>query len=116
MEFELSLWDKIAIGTRMFLFGFESATDYALKRINAYLCTENIAANVQKACAYVNAILGYMVKYRRFCPVGWVTHYEKLIVAIQTLSDAFADSQITKEEIGKATADIQAAIEEWMKD
>ena len=112
----LSLWNKIVIGTKMFLFGFESATDYGLKLLNVYLGSENIAANIQKARAYVNAIHGYMVKYRKFCPVGWVPHYDKLLVAIQTLNDTFADNQITQEEIGKAKADIQAAIEEWMKD
>ena len=112
----MSFWNKIVIGAKFLFCGFESATDYALKLLNAYLRTQNIAANIQKARAYVEMVLGYMLKYKKFCPVGWVPHYEKLLVAIQTVSDTFADNQIDQGEIDRSTAAIQAAIEEWMKD
>ena len=112
----MSLWNKMVMGTKWLFFGFESATDYALKLLNLYLCTNNVAANIQKARKYVETILGYLRKYYKFCPCGWITHYDKLLVAVQTLSDAFADNKITPEEIAKAKADIQSAIEEWMKD
>ena len=112
----MSFWNKIVIGTKFLFRGFESATDYALKLLITYLCTEDIAANIQKARAYVEMILGYMFKYKKFCPVGWVPHYEKLLVVIQTLDDTFADNQIDKGEIYRVTDAVQAAIEEWMKD
>lgn len=112
----MTLWNKIVVGTKLLFSGFESATDYALKLLNVYFSTADVSANIQKTRTTVETVLGYLRKYHRFCPVGWVTHYDKLIVAIQTVSDAFADNKLKQEEIAKAKADIQAAIEEWMKD
>ena len=112
----MTLWNKIVVGAKILFVGFESATDYILKLLSAFLHTDGVAENVQNVRSYVDAALGYMRKYSRFCPACWVTHYDKLIVAIQTFSDAFADNEITLDEMKKAKADLMDAISEWMKD
>jgi len=112
----MSLWNKIVVGVKFLFVGFESATDYILKLLSAFLCTDGVSESVQNIRGYVETALGYMRKYGRFCPACWVTHYEKLIVAIQTFSDAFADNQITLAEMKKAKSDLLDAISEWMKD
>lgn len=111
----MSLWNKIVLGFKFLFNGFESATDYALVLLNRFLAADGIAADVQKARAYVVTIYGYLDKYRRYCPVIWVEDYAKLLVAVKTLSDAFEDNQIDKGEIDKSIAAIKDAIAEWMK-
>lgn len=111
----MNLWNKIVLGFKFFFSGFESATDYALRLLNNYLLSGNIKDRVQEVRAYAINILGYLVKYEKYCPAIWVPHYEKLKAAIQTLIDAFEDGQLTTEEVEKTIADVKAAIEEWMK-
>lgn len=112
----MSLWQKIVIGTKFMFGGFESATDYALKLLNKHLVKENVAANIQKTREYVEWILGFLRKYQDFCPGKWAPHYEKLLTAVESLSKAFEDNQVTPEELDKVVADVKAAIAEWMED
>lgn len=111
----MNLWNKIVLGTNLLLGRFESATDYLLKLLNKFISGGKIAERIQKAREYVASIFGYMKKCEKYCPAIWVTHYEKLEVAVQTLIDVFEDNQISSEELDKAVADIKAAIAEWMK-
>ena len=111
----MSIWNKIVLGTKFLFVGFESATDYAIHLLNKFLGNSEVIENTQKARAYVGKILGFMRKYQRFCPVIWVKDYEALLVAVQTLSDAFEDNQLSIEEVNKAIADFKAAVEEWMR-
>lgn len=111
----MNIWNKLVLGTKFLFGGFESATDYLLKLLNNFLSGGKIAERIQKAREYVASILGYMKKYEKYCPAIWVTHYEKLEAAVQTLLDVFEDGQVTAEELDKAVSDIKAAIDEWMK-
>lgn len=111
----MNLWNKIVLGCKFFFGGFESATDYAIALLNEYLISDGVKDRVHEIREYVVNILGYLVKYEKYCPAIWVPHYEKLKAAIQTLVDAFEDGQLTTEEVEKAIADVKAAIEEWMK-
>lgn len=111
----MSIWNKIVLGTQLLFGRFESATDYLLKLLNNFLSGGKIAERIQKAREYVASILGYMKKFEKYCPAIWVTHYEKLESAVQTLLDVFEDNKISSEELDKAVADIKAAIEAWMK-
>lgn len=111
----MNLWNKIVIATKFVFGGFESATDYLLKILNDFLSKGNIAEGVQKAREFVQSILQYMKKYEKYCPAIWVTHYEKLMAAVQTLVDVFEDGKVTSEEIENAVKAVKAAIEDWMK-
>lgn len=110
---KMTLWNKIVLGGKYLVGGFESAADYLLELLNKFLSQGNISERVQEARAYVATILGYMRKYEKYCPAIWVPHYEKLEVAVQTLLDVFEDSQIKPDELEKAIADIKAAIDVW---
>ena len=111
----MNLWNKVVLGTKFLFGGFESATDYLLRLLNEFLVKENVAGCVQKAREYVVAILSYMKKYEKYCPAIWVSHYEKLMAAVQALVDVFEDGKVTAEEIETAIAAVKAAIDEWMK-
>lgn len=112
----MSFWNKLTLGCKLFFGGFESATDYLLNLLNKFLAKGDTPERIQKYRENVETILGYMRKYKDFCPGKWVPHYEKLINAIQTLTDAFEDNQITTEELNKAIENVKAAIAEWMQD
>lgn len=111
----MSLWNKLVLGTKFLFGGFESVTDYLLKLLNKFLSGGKISERIQKAREYVATILGYLKKYEKFCPAIWCTHYEKLLAAVQTLLDVFADNRVTPDELDKAIADIKAAITAWME-
>jgi hypothetical protein len=112
----MTLWNKITLGCKFLFGGFESATDYLLNLLNKFLAKGHTPERIQKCNKYVETVLGYMRKYEDFCPGKWAPHYAKVVEAIQTLSDAFADNQITAEELDKAIEAVKAAIAEWMKD
>ena len=111
----MSIWNKIVLGTKFLFGGFESAVDYLLKLLNDFLAKGKVPERIQKARAYVETILKYMHKYEKYCPAIWTVHYEKLMAAIQTLSDVLEDNKITAEELDKAIAAVKAAIDEWFK-
>jgi len=110
---DISLWNKIVIGVRFFFVGFESAVDYVVILLNDFLAQEGIVDRVQKARDFVAKILGYMVKYEKYCPAIWVTHYEKLEIAVKALVDAFEDGKVDRQEIKNTIASVKAAINEW---
>lgn len=112
----MTFWNKLTLGCKFLFGGFESATDYLLGLLNKFLAKGHTPDRIQKCREYVETVLGYMRKYQDFCPGKWIPHYEKLIAAIQTLNDAFADNQISTEELDKVIADVKAAIAEWMQD
>ena len=111
----MSLWNKLVLGTKFLFGGFESVTDYLLKLLNKFLSGGKISERIQKTREYVAAILRYLKKYEKFCPAIWCSHYEKLLSAVQTLLDVFADNRVTPDELDKAIADINAAIAAWME-
>lgn len=110
----MNFWNKIVLGAKFLFGGFESAVDYLLALLNGFLSKGPVSERIQKARAFVATILGYMRKYEKYCPAIWVTHYEKIETAVQTLLDVFEDNQITPDELDKAVADIRSAIDEWM--
>jgi hypothetical protein len=112
----MSIWTKLTLGCKFLFGGFESATDYLLNLLNKFLAKGHTPERIQKCREFVEMALGYMRKYADFCPGKWVPHYEKLVNAIQTLNDAFADNQISAEELGKAIEVVKDAIAEWMQD
>lgn len=112
----MSFWNKLTLGYKFLVGGFESATDYLLNLLNKFLAKGHTPKHIQKCREYVETVLGYMRKYADFCPGKWIPHYYKLVNAIQTLNDAFADNQITAEELDKAIEAVKAAIAEWMQD
>lgn len=112
----MSIWNKITLGFKFLCFGFEDATDYALKLLNKFFGSGEIPQKIQEARAKTEKVLFYLRKYQKYCPVVWVPDYEKLLVAVETLDNAFADNQLDQGEIGKAIAAFKAAVEEWMKD
>lgn len=111
----ISLWNKIVLGTKFLFGGFESAVDYLLGLLNDFLSKEGVAGRVQKVRDYAVAILGYMKKYEKYCPAIWVPHYEKIEGAVQELADVFEDGKVSSDEAEKAILAAKSAIEEWMK-
>jgi len=115
----MPLWNRIVLGTKFLLFGFESASDYMLKLLNEFISTGNISERIQEIREYVSSLIFYMRKYQKYCPSIWENDYAKLLVVIETSNEVLADNKITTDElekVKKAIADIKAAIEEWMKD
>ena len=112
----MSIWNKLTAGFMYLCFGFEAATDYVLKLLNKFFGSGNIPEKIQEARAKIGKCLFYLRKYQKYCPVVWAPDYEKLLVAVETLDDAFADNQLNQGEVDKAIAAFKAAFEEWMKD
>ena len=110
----MNLWNKIVLGAKFLFGGFESAIDYLLGLLNEFLAKEGVAKRVQEVREFVAKILSYMKKYEKYCPAIWVSHYEKLMEAVQTLVDITADDKITPEELQQAISAVKAAISEWM--
>ena len=111
----MNVWNKIVLAAKFLFGGFESATDYVLKLLNEFLGSGNVAGRVQKVREFVTTALSYLKKYEKYCPAIWADDYLKLMGVIQTLVDMFEDGQVSAEEIQKAIAAVQAAIEEWNK-
>jgi hypothetical protein len=112
----MTVWNKIVLGCKFMFGGFESATDYLLQLLNTFLAKGDTPERVQKARAYVITILAYLRKYQDFCPMVWLTHYEKLLSAVESLVDVLEDNKVSAEELAKVVSSVQAAIEEWFKD
>ena len=111
----MNIWNKIVLGAKYLFGGFESAIDYLMGLLNEFLGRDDVAGKVQEVREFVAKILSYMKKYEKYCPAIWVTHYGKLMAAVQTLVDITEDGKVTSEELEKAIADVKAAIDEWMK-
>ena len=111
----MNLWNKIVLGTKFLLGGFESATDYLLGLLNDFIGKENVASKIQKALEFVSTILKYMKKYEKYCPAIWASNYLKLIDVLQMLVNVLDDSKVTADEIQSAIAAVKDAIDEWMK-
>lgn len=111
----MNLWNRIVLGAKFMRGGFESATDYLLTLLNAFLSKDGIASRIQQSRAFVKSILSYMNKYEKYCPAIWAADYLKLQEVVQMLVDVFEDGQVETAEIQKAIKTVKAAIEEWMK-
>ena len=111
----MNLWNKIVLGTRFLVGGFESATDYLLRLLNTFLEKPVVAGRVQKVREFVNTAIALLKKYEKYCPAIWADEYAKLISVIQILADMFEDGRVSSDELNKAVEAVKAAIEEWMK-
>ena len=110
----MNLWNRIVLGTKFLTGGFESATDYLLKLLNAFIGSGSIAGKIQGALEFVSTILKYLKKYEKYCPAIWAKDYVKLMEVLQMLVDVLDDSKVTTEEVQKAIEAVKAAISEWM--
>lgn len=111
----MNLWNKIVLGTKFLFGGFESATDYLLGRLNKYLAKEGVSGKIQKALAFVETILKYLKKYEKYCPAIWTNDYLKLLDILQKFVGVLDDGKVTADEIEKAVAVVNDAIDEWFK-
>lgn len=110
----MNLWNRIVLGAKFLVGGFESATDYLLRILNSFIGSDNVACKIKKALEFVTTILGYLKKYEKYCPAIWAKDYLKLMEVLQTLVNVLDDSKVTPEEIQAAIDAAKAAIEEWM--
>lgn len=111
----MNLWNKIVLGSKFLICGFESATDYLFKLLNDFLGKDNVSVKIQKTREFVATILKYLKKYEKYCPAIWANDYLKLLSVIQVLVDIFEDGKVSSDEIENAASAVQGAIDEWMK-
>lgn len=111
----MNLWNKIVLGSKFLICGFESATDYLFKLLNDFLGKDNVSMKIQKYREFVVTILKYLKKYEKYCPAIWANDYLKVLSVIQIFVDMFEDGKVSFDEIQSASTAVQDAIDEWMK-
>lgn len=111
----MNLWNKIVLGSKFIIGGFEAATDYLLELLNSFIGKENIANKIQKALEFASTVLKYMKKYEKYCPAIWASDYLKLIDVLQVFVNVLDDAKVTPDELQDAISTMQNAIDEWMK-
>ena len=112
----MTFWNKIVLGTKFLFRGFEPATDYLCGILNAYINRDDILARIDKVRSQLEMVLGYMRKYKDYCPGKWLPYYEKLVEAIETLLSIMEDNRITAAELNTGIELVKNALAEWMAD
>ena len=113
----MSIWQKIVVGSKFLVGGFDSAVSYLVNKVlNPYLSTDAVAGKVKKAYETANMVLGYLRKYAAYCPSVWQREYDALVSSVDVMVGVFADGQVTVEEVARCVEAFKKARAAWNED
>lgn len=106
-------YQKLIAGTKFLVGGWESALEYALGLLNAFLSSGVTADRVAKGYSLAMNVLYYAKKYRTYCPSVWLQQYDATVAAVERVALAFEDGKLELDEVSAAAAALARAVEAW---
>lgn len=112
----MNLWNKLTLGTKFLFGGWESALDYLLNFLNAYLAKENIANKVEKVRDTAAWALNWLLKLGEYVPDKWRNEYGAITDVVADVIAVANDGKLTATEIKALAASFAEAKAKWDED
>lgn len=106
---------KLKVFWKLITGGVGSVVDYLLAILNEALDKVDPAKKtmVQAVLNLSTHVLSFLTLLQSFCPQKWQTAYAETIEAVNTVIDALADFQITREELEAVKKEFEEAVNAW---
>lgn len=95
---------------------FEGIVEYVLDVLNTWLACDVVANKVMRIHSVALKAYQTLVKYRGWCPLKWVSAYDKTLGAVSTVIVTFDDGRLEQSELKKCADDFRLAYAEWFAD
>ena len=112
----MKLWNKIKLGTKFLLGGWEPALDYLLEFFNDYLGKENVAPNVAKVVETAKYVLDWLVKLTPYVPEKWRNEYDAISGVVADIIAVAKDGKLDSDEIVALVDSFKEAKKKWEED
>lgn len=105
---------KLIAGTKFLLLGWETALDYVLGLLNAFVASNAaVGAKIAAGRALALDALYYLKKFRKYCPNAWIDAYDPTVDAVETLVRIFDDGKVEAAELARAKIAFEKAYAAW---
>ena len=112
----MSTWQTIRLGLK-FVFGtFESATDYLLGIVNAYLAKTNVARKVEQTKTFLDSAVEWLTRFEQYCPSKWAADFSALVGSVRYLRETLDDGRISGAELQAGVEGVKLQYIDWMKE
>jgi len=109
----MSILKNIIIRAK-FRFGqFWYAMTYLIEQIRAFTDRGLTEDRIKKALKFFSSVLSILVAYEKICPSCWSSKYKAILVAVQVLVSVLSGAKPNGEDLQRAFASVDRAIDEW---
>lgn len=109
----MSIIQKIVFGTKVLFGNWLSALDYALDILNGFLARPVTASRIAAGYRIATCVLGYLKRFRGYCPAPWAGAYDALVSATEAFVVVFEDGRVDSAEVADMVARFKAAYAAW---